>query len=544
MIRDAFCLFLICGCSPLKSTGLDTASTIDNNLSDDPDDPDDPTPLTGTLTVSGSRVFDPKLAEGHIRVDVSVNDEDTDCAITLSAKNGIGQSWTHPDASGAIVWNGEDDDGLTFDPGSVSLTITADCDLATHTLAETQIFIARLGLTSINFDNLIGDAISDANIPLAFHKQNLHETHISPIGDRPEYLLNLAGVLGSRLDNDDGSPRPTIPTWADPDVPPWAETEAAQHNVPAAYIASQPIGATVTIGDFGVSQARHIRVDAFGPKPDDLPPIRLLLNDHVVTSLTIAAGMNIGVTLDNASATMGKEIRTLQWRFESALGDDWFEIPGQIETTHTIYTLAGPPALLNGSDLGKAPPIPWVGILEDTALIMEGVDASAGAVLDALRDYLFEHEYIIYDPSVPTYTDFEGPYIYWTSITAQLSGFLDRRAGLSLYCHSMSCTLSALAGNHGVFAEQLVLGVGFDTNLTRAAGTTEWRRWSFNSHSVVSPDGGDSIWDSSIALDGDDNPYAEPVDPIMPRGMSGEDYFWRLTYDDIEIVNQGLCFIE
>jgi len=159
MIRDAFCLFLICGCSPLKSTGLDTASTIDNNLSDDPDDPDDPTPLTGTLTVSGSRVFDPKLAEGHIRVDVSVNDEDTDCAITLSAKNGIGQSWTDPDASGAIVWNGEDDDGLTFDPGSVSLTITADCDLATHTLAETQIFIARLGLTSINFDNLIGDAI-------------------------------------------------------------------------------------------------------------------------------------------------------------------------------------------------------------------------------------------------------------------------------------------------------------------------------------------------------------------------------------------------
>ena len=71
--------------------------------------------------------------------------------------------------------------------------------------------------------------------------------------------------------------------------------------------------------------------------------------------------------------------------------------------------------------------------------------------------------------------------MYWDNITAQLSPFLDRGAGLSLYCHSMSRMLSALAGNHGVFAEQLVLGINFNTNHTWAAGTTEWRRWSFNS---------------------------------------------------------------
>ena len=108
----------------------------------------------------------------------------------------------------------------------------------------------------------------------------------------------------------------------------------------------------------------------------------------------------------------------------------------------------------------------------------------------------------------------------------------------------MSCTLSALAGNHGVFAEQLVLGVYFDTNLARAAGTSSWGRWSFNSHSVVSPDEGETIWDSSIAMDGDDDPYNSPVDEIMPKGMDGEEYLWRLTYDDIGIVNQTLCYIE
>ena len=169
--------------------------------------------------------------------------------------------------------------------------------------------------------------------------------------------------------------------------------------------------------------------------------------------------------------------------------------------------------------------------------------AEPAPVLDALRDYLFEHDYIIYDPGDAAYTDFTGAYIYWSSITADLTGFLDRSSGLNLYCHSMSCLLSALAGNVGVEAQQIVLGVGFTTNQTRAAGTDSWQRWGFNSHSVVTPDGGETIWDSSIALDGDDEPDSEPIEEVMPRGMDGAEYFWRLTYDDISIVNGGLCFI-
>ena len=62
--------------------------------------------------------------------------------------------------------------------------------------------------------------------------------------------------------------------------------------------------------------------------------------------------------------------------------------------------------------------------------------------------------------------------------------------------------------------------------------------------SVVSPDDGGTIWDSSVALDGDDDPYEEPIDEIMPVAMDGDEYMWRLTYDDIEIINQGLCYIE
>jgi hypothetical protein len=244
---------------------------------------------------------------------------------------------------------------------------------------------------------------------------------------------------------------------------------------------------------------------------------------------------------------MGKHIKTIRWTFESqdAVTGDWLPVPGAFETQHAFYVLAGEPALLDGSAFGASPPIPWIGVLEDTATMMEGVPATTADTLDTLRDYLFNHEYIIYDPSAGTYTDFEGAYMYWTSITAQISSFLDRREGLRLYCHSMSCMLSALAGNHGVMAEQIVLGVGFYTNYARAAGTDTWGRWSFNSHSVVTPDDGASIWDSSIALDGDDEPGDDSsIEEVMPRGMDGEEYMWRLTYDDIEIINQGLCYIE
>lgn len=539
-------------CSTAKIDAIDQAeldSAAPVALTDDTGGPvtgdDTATPpdreIYGLMTFNNGRVIDPKLEDASLTFNAAVSGETDGCTVHLGARNGIGQTWTHSGELGAISWDGRDDDGLFFDPGPTTLSIEADCEAEPLTLYTAEAYIVRLGLRAVN---LHSDADLSGNVELAFHKKNLFETDVSPIGARPEYFRGPAGVLGSDLDSDDGAPRPIVSTWADPDVPPWVDGDVPRHNVPAAYIASSPVGATVILGGRAVSQARQIHLDAWGPAPEAVPSIRLLLDGAVVSEDAIRPGEPITLSLSDASTTMGKEVRTLTWTFEAEEDETWVPIAGEIQTDHVIYTLAGEPALLDGTDVGKAPPIPWVGVLEDTSTVMEGVAANTSDVLDALRDYLFEHEYIIYDPGSGDYTDFEGEYIYWTSITAQISSFLDRRSGLSLYCHSMSCTLSALAGNHGVYAEQLVLGVYFYTNQTRAAGTSSWQRWSFNSHSVVSPDDGETIWDSSIAMDGDDTPSSEPIDEVMPRGMDGEEYFWRLTYDEIDIVNQGLCYIE
>jgi hypothetical protein len=245
------------------------------------------------------------------------------------------------------------------------------------------------------------------------------------------------------------------------------------------------------------------------------------------------------------ASTMGREDLEIEWHFEYQDTDslEWVAIPGSQTTTHRIYRIAGEPVLVDGSSEGGNPGVPWIGVLEDTLPAVDGIEADPAAVLDALRTHLYDSPYIVYDPGDSAYSAYDGSYIYWDSIDSNISGWLDRSKGINLYCHSMSCLLSTLAGNLGVAAEQLVLGVGFRTNLTRAAGTEDWLRWNFNSHSVVSPDGGDTIWDASIDLDGDGDPWNTPAEATSPMGMDGDLYLELLSPDSISIVNQGYCLM-
>ena len=106
----------------------------------------------------------------------------------------------------------------------------------------------------------------------------------------------------------------------------------------------------------------------------------------------------------------------------------------------------------------------------------------------------------------------------------------------------MSCLLSVLGNHWGIPAEQIVLGVGFQTNLTRAAGTEDWLRWSFNSHSVATLDDHALVWDGSVDLDGDSDPANQPVKALSPASMPLEDSLRALSPDEIGIVNSGRCF--
>ncbi len=468
-------------------------------------------------------VIDPKLDGASLRI------VDTGCggALTRTLSGTGGQART----LATEVWDGTGDDGVAFDPGPV--TLVAGCDGAEVAPLEVVLHVVRLGVDTVDFV----DGATGAAVPLAFHKRSVVHPEVVPV-EGPEYRAAPAEAL-SPLDDDAGMPRAAVPPWADAMVAPWGtgEPEDRALNAPAAYVAGADVrvdvrGAATAIGRSGVP------VDAVDASA---PALRVVVD--VATAPWRPGGVT---TLDLAAvdATLGRETRALTWRWEAEEGDTWTPIPGSFTTSHTLWRTAGPAALRDGTALDFAPPVTWVGVLAETEDALTGVAPEPAAVLDALRDHVHDSDWILYDPSDTSYSSFEGPYIYWEYAWSDLTGWLDRDEGIRLYCHSVSCLLSTLAGHVGVDAPQQVLGVGFTTHLVRSAGATTWQAWGFNSHSVVSPDGGATLWDASIAMDGDGDPGHEPVTELAPKGLSFEEYTTLLSADSVEIVNSGGCYFQ
>lgn len=510
------------------------------------------TPDTGGPAVTlevGVPAFDPKLPGAYLVITGAVEPFVTDdCAAELSVENALGQRRALPadlertDTGGfegrlglSTTWDGRDEAGVFFDPGEVALVLTATCGEARTSTTATA-WIVRLGVAAVDF--VAGDD-PDTHVALAYHKADLLTPLVQPIDEAtPEYA-----PLDGAVDDPDGAPLEPVAPWTDPDAPPWGADDPADVdvNVPAAVVAGARPRVVVTPATAGVSARARYAVPAL---PEGAPALRVVVDGgDPVGDGAWSADAPVALDLAAAEATVGRSWRALTLRWEAQTDAGWVALPGEWTSTHRLYRLAGPPQLRDGTEIGAAPPLPWVGTLDELAPAVEGLPPDPAAVLDAIRDHLHHNEWVIYDPSDGDYSGYEGPYIYWEYTWSELTGWLDRDDGVRLYCHSLSCLLSVLAGSQGVYAPQQVLGVGFTTNLVRAANTEDWLRWGFNSHSVVSPDDGATIWDASIDLDGDDDPSSTPVTPLAPKGLPAEEYLWRLTYDPISIVNSGLCYV-
>lgn len=504
-----------------------------------------------TVSVDHGGFLDPKLpGSPSLAVTVGTADHDAACVATLVAENAAGQSrrltLVPAGDAQAATWDGKDETGAPFDPGAVRFVATTDCGDGTSNAAEGWGRVVRLGVASVDFVG--GD--DRGNVEVAFHKRDVVTVEPSVIdAATPEYRAGQDGesALGD-LDEDDGTPRAAVPPWTDPDIPPWtsdADRAVSRYNVPAAYVAGSRLRIDAILGTTAVSMARDGAVDALGPAP--IPAVRAVPAGWEAVGSVVGVGEIQSFDGPVLDATLGLGTVGIDWTFQAR--DDagtWWELPGSVRTEHQVYRLAGQSELVDGTAEGFADGTPWLGTIADTMNVLDGVDPDAASVLDALRYYLYDNDWLVYDPGDSSYSEFDGPYIYWESITSDLSSWLDRRDGTHLYCHSVSCLYSVLAGSVGVSAPQQVLSrypEAFATNLTRAAGSDAWQRWTFNSHSVVSPDGGATTWDASIDLDGDGDPYNEPVTPFAPMGVPTADYMALLTADPISIVNAGPCFV-
>ena len=509
------------------------------------------------LAWRGVSVLDPKLDdEPELRMEIHLAEapEGQRCALAVEALHQDGRSHSWDPGSSLLAgeretlsWAGLDSEGLAFDPGLVQLIVTAACDGGASAAAALEARVVRVGVVAVDFVEQPEDG---GLVPLAFHKLDLLTPGLTELdGLVPEHRAHPGDEALADLDDPSGQPWEAPSPWTDPDLPPWGAggPDASAHNLPAAYAAGARARVQVTAGTDAVSQHSGAVLPAFGvllTEVDDPPTLRLVGEDldAVDPDTPYAPGAQQSFDTEPLPTTLGRHELRLEWQWQVLGPDGWALLPGSQTTRHELWITAGEPALRDGTALGFAPDAAWIGVLADLEAAMTGLDPSVAPVLDGVREHLHHDDWLIYNPGDAAYTSYSGSYIYWNHIWVDLSDWLDRGDGIELYCHSMSCLLSTLAGHWGVHAPQQVLGVGFTTNLARAAGTEGWYRYGFNSHSVVSPDDGATIWDASVDLDGDDDPYNEPVDPVSPMGMDGEEYLWRLSYDDIGIVNSGLCY--
>ena len=338
--------------------------------------------------------------------------------------------------------------------------------------------------------------------------------------------------------------RGAITPWDNPNQPPWgAEEPDGPHNVPTGFVAGSDVYLVVTPGTHATSARRGIAVPAFGfeGRAMGAPLVRLVsddISDAAPWLPTEAFSSSLSLPIADV---VGRQDISIRWQFEASWDDTtWLSIPGTIVTDHPLYSLVSDPVLIDGTDIGASPAVPWIGVLDEVSSSINGVEADSYSVLDALRGHIYNDDYIVYDPGDGAYTGYAGGYIYWYDEWFYMSDWLDRSDGINIYCHSVACLLSTLAGTVGIDAPYIVIsGQSFNTSLTLAAGTTDWAVWYFNSHGVIEHDG--RVWDAAVDLDGDENPTEFPVTAVQPNGILTDEYIDMLTVDDIWIVNHGYC---
>ena len=490
------------------------------------------------IVASAGRVIDPSLdgaPELVFSLSLAQRATDVGCAVEVEIYSGSAV-WTGLAAlpwgaeAAEVRWPGLTDDGAAFPAGEATLYAWSDCEDGSRGSAQLSLAVVRLSPVTVD----VGTVAPEDTVPLAFHREDLLTASPSRI-DGPELRLSPDDAL-AQTDSDDGTPRALPELWLDPDQPPWSSREGdAAYNVPAGAVmgatpalkATPPSSALVS-GAASPAIPPGVSVSLLAPVEADWYP-----------------GLPVTAALSPLEDSVGYEVVSAEWRWSACfpVGDcESVPVPGSRTTEHAIYRLLAPPTLRDGSAAGYADGTPWIGTLSDTLAAVEGTTDEI-ALMSALRERLNGDRWLLYDPGVSSYSDYSGAYIYWEDITSELSDWLDREQGARLYCHSVSCLLSTLGQTWGADVEQIVLGVSFTTNLTRAAGSEDWRSWGFNSHSVAATIDGELVWDASVDLDGDEAPASEPVTPLAPSAMPLDEYLQLLSPDDIGVVNRGRCFI-
>ena len=413
------------------------------------------------------------------------------------------------DEDGALVatvadeWDGRDDDGAWAGVGSY--TIHLEASLATLLITEeAEVRLVRCGAVTAWAE---GDGgVSATHVPLYWHVSRTVQGTDVPFtqADSLEGPHGDAVQLGGPADNLDhfpeGGPVPVAFTW---DSRP---------------ILTLALGDTSLLGSSGLLGA-GVRVELDGwtaiSGADELDP-------------TVPVVLQSDQALGAGPGTLDEEL-VLRFVVDDVDGGAW-EI-GQQTVPVRWYLLLDAPTFDRPEDPYNA----WVAAIDPALRAIDGVEPTDGAVLDALVEWIYNDLGLSYDTryGASYFTNYPSG---WTSAVFQLSAFLRPDAGRTVNCSDCASILSAWANMLGAELVYSIVLQNFDLNYIKAIGVDEFTHcpfggWgcSFSYHAVTTNDGGTTIWDATLALDGDADPSAPPSELLMVEHIDAVEYLDRLV---------------
>lgn len=403
------------------------------------------------------------------------------------------------DASGAVVleaqgptsWDGKID-GAWATPGLYRVEVTAtDSESGLSSEASADLGLVRVGVISAWADD-------EARVPLYWMQaKSLQDTSLA--------FSEVAGL------EDEGGVATTLPAVGE-------DLTAPSGAEPLAWAWDARPTLTLIPGEETV----------LGSTGLDAVEVGLSVEGWTVLSgLPVSPGTPIVLQKDEGLASGPQVVEgelALQWTVE-----------GETFSTQALpwraYALLGPATFDETGVLYN----PWVAAVDPALRGIAGVAADRDAVLDALVEWIFRDAGLSYDTvsGASAYVSWSGG---WEDEEFNFTAFLRRAFGDVVNCTDCAHILLTYANMLGAELNYTIILQDFQLNYILAIGGEEFTHCPFGSwgcgfsyHAVTTTDSGVTIWDATLALDGDDDPSNEPCTELLVQSVDGEEYLDRLV---------------
>lgn len=409
-----------------------------------------------------------------------------------------------PDGSGLaeLDWAGAID-GDPVEPGRYSLELRLlGADGAELDAASNPLFIVRTGILGGTWGGS-GEA-TEQRVALLWHRASGASSTWHDGADEPAFQLD-AITTGTGSD-EQATEVPDI--WSSLRTPPsgWTDVNLPQgfsfDSLPSVELEVQLEPAAALALDWQPSIEGYERVDG-GLEEGRL---RFRKVDPVASGLGVSEG----------------EL-SLVWSLEG--------VPVATQAIpYRHYALMGPATFTSSS----SPYMAWVEAVDGALRAMpEGVTTDEEA-LDALIEWIFLELGLRYDTrsGASYYMSYSG----WSSGQFNFKGFLDRSSGSTINCSDCSGIAGVYANMLGVPLDYSIILSNFQLNQIEAIGVGSFTNCPFGAggcgfsyHAVTTNDNASSIWDATLALDGDSDPGSSPSTRLFVQDIDGDEYLTRLV---------------